>query len=139
MTRDRASYDPPSASKYPEERCPAWHATLEARCARLVSQHEKLVAERNELKRYVDKLPTYCAYCGFEVPIDDEAASKISEHITTCHQHPMRHLERRIEKLVDVVRCLLLSADAAWEADAGGHDWPEACQLARALLKEETP
>ena len=43
------------------------------------------------------------------------------------------------EKLVAVVRCLLLSADAAWEADAGGHDWPEACQLARALLKEEKP
>jgi len=47
------------------------------------------------------------------------------------------HAINQHEKLVAVVRCLLLSADAAWEADAGGHDWPEACQLARALLKEE--
>ena len=47
------------------------------------------------------------------------------------------HAINQHDKLVAVVRCLLLSADAAWEADAGGHDWPEACQLARALLKEE--
>ena len=49
------------------------------------------------------------------------------------------HAINQHEKLVAVVRCLLLSADAAWEDDAGGHDWPEACQLARALLKEEKP
>jgi len=47
------------------------------------------------------------------------------------------HAINQHDKLVAVVRCLLLSADAAWEADAGGHDWPEACQLARAVLKEE--
>jgi len=67
--------------------------------AHAINQHEKLVAERDELKRYVDKLPTYCAYCGFEVPIDDEAASKISEHIATCPKHPMRVIEAERDRL----------------------------------------
>jgi len=68
--------------------------------ANAINQHEKLVAERDDLKRYVDKLPTYCAYCGFEVPIDDEAASKISEHIATCPKHPMRIIEAALDECI---------------------------------------
>ncbi|HET6454969.1 MAG TPA: hypothetical protein VFI02_11245, partial [Armatimonadota bacterium] len=74
----------------------SWSAWLSDEAVRLVTE---LVAERDELKRYVDKLPTYCAYCGFEVPIDDEAASKISEHIATCPKHPMRVIEAERDRL----------------------------------------
>jgi len=74
----------------------SWSAWLSDEAVRLVTE---LVAERDELKRYVDKLPTYCAYCGFEVPIDDEAASKISEHIATCPKHPMRNVEAERDRL----------------------------------------
>ena len=64
-------------------------------------------------------------------PQDDMNPEEVAEFLV--------HAINQHDKLVAVVRCLLLSADAAWEADAGGHDWPEACQLARALLKEEKP
>jgi len=36
---------------------------------------------------------TYCAYCGEKYPLDDKAASAVSEHIKTCKKHPMRKLE----------------------------------------------
>jgi hypothetical protein len=38
------------------------------------------------------------------------------------------------EKVVGVVRNLLESADASWEENNGGHDWPDACKAARELL-----
>ncbi len=44
------------------------------------------------------KSVTRCAYCGHEVPIDDEAAIKISEHIMKCPKHPMRVCEAEITK-----------------------------------------
>jgi chromosome segregation ATPase len=42
---------------------------------------------------------TYCAYCGYVVDIDDNAASKISEHIMSCELHPMRIYEKQIAAL----------------------------------------
>jgi len=36
---------------------------------------------------------TYCAYCGEQYPLDDKAASAVSEHIKSCKKHPMRKLE----------------------------------------------
>jgi len=36
---------------------------------------------------------TYCAYCGEKYPLDDKAATAVSEHIKTCKKHPMRKLE----------------------------------------------
>jgi len=41
---------------------------------------------------------TYCAYCGAEYPLDDNAAAQVSEHIKTCEKHPMRAVEARAEK-----------------------------------------
>jgi hypothetical protein len=35
---------------------------------------------------------TWCAYCGLEIHIDDEAASKISKHIMGCQKHPIHVL-----------------------------------------------
>jgi len=57
----------------------------------------KLEAENAELKRLQSK--TVCAYCGFEVEIDDEASSIIGEHIKTCLKHPIRVYARHCEAL----------------------------------------
>jgi hypothetical protein len=54
----------------------------------LISEHKK------EIKRN-----TWCAYCGYEINIDDEAATKISEHIMSCPKHPIRIAFDEIEKL----------------------------------------
>ena len=47
------------------------------------------------LQARIDELETstYCAYCGEKYPLDDKAASAVSEHIVTCDKHPMRKLE----------------------------------------------
>ncbi len=42
---------------------------------------------------------TYCAYCGAEYPLDDDAATLVSEHIKTCEKHPMRAVEARAAEL----------------------------------------
>lgn len=43
-----------------------------------------LEAEITKMKEH-----TWCAYCGLEIFIDDEAATKISEHIMACEKHPL--------------------------------------------------
>lgn len=42
---------------------------------------------------------TYCAYCGAEYPLDDNAATLVSEHIKTCAKHPMRAIEAEVTRL----------------------------------------
>ena len=41
---------------------------------------------------------TYCAYCGAEYPLDDNAATLVSEHIKMCEKHPMRAVEAELRK-----------------------------------------
>ena len=41
----------------------------------------------------------------------------------------------RIRKLEAALHGLLLSADCTWEERGEGHDWPEACQVARKALE----
>ena len=43
---------------------------------------------------------TYCAYCGARFPLDDQAASLVTEHIYTCEKHPMRTHEMQREELL---------------------------------------
>lgn len=44
-----------------------------------------------------------------------------------------------IAELLAALKGLLLSADASWEDNRGGHDWPEACEAARtAIAKAES-
>lgn len=47
---------------------------------------------------------TYCAYCGAEYPLDDNAAAQVSEHIKTCEKHPMRAAEARAERYEDALQ-----------------------------------
>lgn len=44
---------------------------------------------------------------------------------------PADWVSERVDLLEQVVRDLLLSADAAWEQRGEGHDWAEACKRAR--------
>lgn len=41
------------------------------------------------LERRAQDNETYCAYCGARFPLDDKAATLVSEHIRTCVNHPM--------------------------------------------------
>jgi len=58
---------------------------------------------------------TYCAYCGAEYPLDDNAAAQVSEHIKTCEKHPMRETEKRAEKAEARAERLQAALDAANE------------------------
>ncbi len=61
-----------------------------------------LLETKEEIARM--KEHTWCAYCGFEIHIDDEASTKISEHIMTCPKHPIRVAFEEIERLRELVR-----------------------------------
>ena len=56
---------------------------------------------------------TYCAYCGAEYPLDDNAANQVSEHIKTCEKHPMRAVEARAEAAQTEISSLLAVIDKA--------------------------
>lgn len=56
---------------------------------------EKLTAELAEIKT-----KTWCAYCGLEIAIDNDAADKISKHVMEdCTKHPIRAYKRHAEAL----------------------------------------
>jgi len=46
-----------------------------------------------------------------------------------------REYAERVRKLEAALRGLLLSADCSWEERGEGHDWQEACEAARKLLR----
>jgi len=58
---------------------------------RLIEIYDNKLAE--------SKSKTWCAYCGFEIAIDDDAATKIGEHIKECTKHPIRAYERHNAEL----------------------------------------
>ncbi len=59
-----------------------------------------------ELQAEIDRLKsmTYCACCGKEFPLDDEAAIQFSEHILTCDKHPLRELEAESDRRLALLR-----------------------------------
>jgi hypothetical protein len=48
----------------------------------------------------------------------------------------LAQIERQRDSLRHALADLLNSADASWEERGLGHDWPEACEQARQILKE---
>ena len=68
--------------------------TLEAYIDDYATKESKTI---QELKNKLNS--TYCAYCGAEFALNDEAVRLVSEHIRTCEKHPMRHAEAQIERL----------------------------------------
>jgi len=67
----------------------------EVGCVLKWKDSECLLDNLYELHQRITELETstYCAYCGEKYPLDDKAASAVSEHIKTCNKHPMRKLE----------------------------------------------
>lgn len=45
------------------------------------------------------KSSTWCAYCGHMIKLDDETATKISEHIMSCEKHPIHITLEKIKSL----------------------------------------
>jgi hypothetical protein len=64
----------------------------------MVFEYELQIAD---LKKQIKELEsvTYCAYCGELFDLDDKAASLVSEHIMTCHKHPISDLKKRISEI----------------------------------------
>jgi hypothetical protein len=71
------------------------------RVDKLIDENVKAEADNAELKTEIERRnsKTWCAYCGFEIDIDDEASTKISEHIMSCPKPPLRRYERHSEAL----------------------------------------
>ena len=71
---------------------------------------------------------TYCAYCGFEVACDDEAGSKISEHVKTCSKHPMREIESKLAKCAEA---LVTAKETihAWHGDIAWAEYQESPEM----------
>jgi hypothetical protein len=70
-------------------------AALKEKDEELAQFLQMLVKRDEEIERITRK--TWCAYCGFEIERDSDAAEKISEHIGACRLHPMRVWERQCE------------------------------------------
>lgn len=72
-----------------------------SRIAEQVADAWQARAERAEaeVSRLTER--TYCAYCGFEIVIADQAEARrmVDEHIAACPQHPMAALRERIADL----------------------------------------
>jgi len=51
----------------------------------------KLEAENKELREWCKA--TRCAYCDETIGVDDDIATKLTEHIRICSKHPMRAIE----------------------------------------------
>lgn len=69
-----------------------------------LEDYEKVEGELADMKKH-----TWCAYCGYEILIDDNAASLIGEHIRTCEKHPIRKLEVELEKQRPLIEAVMES------------------------------
>jgi hypothetical protein len=63
-----------------------------------VSELRNKIAEL-EKELFDIKSKTFCAYCGFEIAIDNDAPLKIEAHIFECKKHPVCILSKRIAEL----------------------------------------
>ena len=60
----------------------------------------------------------------------------VIDFATTFGGEDLKRLLRASPKLLEVCEGLLLSADASWEDNDLGHDWKDACEIARAAIAE---
>jgi len=87
----------------------------EAEASSLASAAEKFHQERWDLtqanaalKAELERIKsvTWCAYCGYEVQLNDDALPKIIDHIMTCLKHPIRPYIRHCEALEEQIAAL---------------------------------
>lgn len=102
--------------------------TAEARIADLQAALATANQERDELKAEIAdmKKHTWCAYCGHEILIDDDLATKISEHIMTCEKHPLHIALAALAaaqgdngKLREVIETMILFIPDGWQMPLG--------------------
>ena len=55
------------------------------------------------LKAQIENNRTYCAYCGTEFLLDDDAAKNVTDHIKTCKKHPMRAVESELAQAREIL------------------------------------
>jgi hypothetical protein len=93
-------------------------------------QFVRLANAYNELKAERDRLL-------FEIGLAQEEAATFIGH---CHDKTgqIKDLTVKRDRLREVLKNMLKSADCMWEDRDMGHDWPEACQQARAELQEDS-
>ena len=51
---------------------------------------------------YVRARMTYCAHCGKEYPLDNDA-SEIRAHIRVCDRHPMYNLQKLLKEAFELI------------------------------------
>jgi hypothetical protein len=91
---------------------PDANARLIAAAPALLALAVRLRAERDEARSKLTL--TYCVYCGYSVPADDAAGTKISTHIKTCPNHPIRDVEAQLaesRRKCEVLRTKISSLD----------------------------
>jgi len=100
----------------------------------------KIMLKRDKLQAEVDRLKsmTYCAYCGEEFPIDDDAG-EVSEHIRTCDKHPMREAQATADRRLELLREIIARVSfcpicmAGYLNDFGTYEHAEDCRLKKEL------
>ena len=89
--------------------------------------NKQLTAAQEELVSI--KSVTWCAYCGHKVQLDDDASSKISEHIQSCPHHPMRIWERHCaaieEQNKQIKKQLAATLTLIDRIEAYAEKWPQ--------------
>lgn len=103
------------------EREGSWFSLTEEEWNILLSEITRLQTALEEKERELVEIKsrTWCAYCGHEIPIDDEASSKISEHIMSCSNHPIRIYERHAEALEEQNTALKQKCDTLFVENVG--------------------
>ena len=77
---------------------------------RLAAGEEAVKIAELEKELFDIKSKTFCAYCGFEIAIDNDAPLKIEAHIFECKKHPVCILSKRIAELEKEVERLKATA-----------------------------
>jgi hypothetical protein len=97
------------------------NADLQAALATANQERDELKAEIADMKKH-----TWCAYCGHEILIDDDLATKISEHIMTCEKHPLHIALAALAaaqgdngKLREVIETMILFIPDGWQMPLG--------------------
>ena len=118
-----------------------WREAVMEREHEIEAQKQRVAELEKELE-YL-KSVTYCAYCGQEFPLDDEAATKVDEHIQICDAHPLAVAKKRVAELEELLSDR--ETDLGFEYDRGNDmekrvtELEDALEEVRDLARTGTP
>ncbi len=85
-------------SVHPQEEFISWDEWLYK--AGQESRDEEIANLRAKIEEYnAQSTLTYCVYCGATFPLDDDAGTKVTEHIQSCEKHPLFQAKHEIADL----------------------------------------